>query len=80
MRIMLLTERNCVRHPVKGSSKGERKTSHAPEEVEGDGPDARVEDILDEDVHHVLGADRAGAELQGQRQSSARLERQLHSD
>mmetsp|Transcript_24956 Transcript_24956/g.62249 ORF Transcript_24956/g.62249 Transcript_24956/m.62249 type:complete len:459 (-) Transcript_24956:196-1572(-) len=32
------------------------------EEVEGDGPDARVEDVLDEDVHHVLGADRAGAE------------------
>lgn len=35
----------------------------APEEVVGDAADTGVEDVLDEDVHHVLAAHRAGAEL-----------------
>ena len=65
-----------------------KKLPHAPEEVEGDAADARVEDILDEDVHHVLGAHGAGAQLQqgvrggemkGQRQQSVSTNRALRS-
>lgn len=37
--------------------------THAPEEVVGDATDASVEDVLDENVHDVLGADGASAEL-----------------
>jgi len=36
---------------------------HAPEEVEGDGTDAGVQDVLDEDVHYVLAAHGARAQL-----------------
>ena len=43
---------------------------HAPEQVEGEAADASVEDVLDENVHDVLGADGARAELRGRRGKS----------
>jgi hypothetical protein len=36
---------------------------HAPEDVECDGTDAGVQDVLDEDVHHVLAAHGPRAQL-----------------
>ena len=46
---------------ARGSTRTVRKP--VPEQVERDGPRSTIQDVLDEDVHGVLGADRTGTEL-----------------
>ena len=54
-----------------GGSLGFQATAlHAPEQVEGEAADASVEDVLDENVHDILGADGSRAELRGRRGKS----------